>query len=478
MRDEMARAGERTTRAHTRLLIAAMAAALLAIALIPRAAQADESYAPTAQAAAYNAAWVPYLDPPQKLAAVCLVDSGVDVTPDTPADSPDGPIIERTALDGGPGTGVDSDHGTYMAMEAGAPVNGWGTIGFWPGLRIYSIRALPQGQTTFPFASYTTAVNKCAKESTAVNIVAVNLSLACNCSYDSADLAALENMVATAHSRYDVSVVASAGNNASTVGMPAAASGVFGVGAGNLDGALCAFSNSGPELDLIAPGCQLDGAWPSTGEPFVNWIGGTSPAAAIASATIALVRSYRPDLDWQAAEQLLRSSAHASTAGEDALDVEAAFRAAGLGDLVDAAKQRMPPLPPPTSTNPGSSTQAGGQDTPSAPLSHAPSSIWADAGSSYASDALPVPRVDSVRRLGRKLIVSVGNRPRFVRLIVLLQVRLGEFGYATAQRSVHAKDTLIVRIPRRWDGGRLVLRYELSKRPNRASADVYRAVRP
>src|SRR4051812_6244714 len=65
-------------------------------------ASADESAWPTAQAKAYHFDFVPYLDPPAKPAAVCLVDSGVDVTPDTPADSPDGPIVKRLALDGGP----------------------------------------------------------------------------------------------------------------------------------------------------------------------------------------------------------------------------------------------------------------------------------------------------------------------------------------------------------------------------------------
>src|SRR5262245_37097872 len=81
-----------------------LAVAIAAAWALAGGASADESAWPTAQAVAANATWVPYLDPPPKPAAICLVDSGVDITPDTPADSPDGPILKRLSLDGGPGT--------------------------------------------------------------------------------------------------------------------------------------------------------------------------------------------------------------------------------------------------------------------------------------------------------------------------------------------------------------------------------------
>src|SRR5436190_6195399 len=137
-------------------------------ALSATSAAADESAMPTAQAVAANADWVPYLDPPAKPAAVCLVDSGVDVTPDTPADSPDGPIVKRLSLDGGPGTAANTTweggHGTRMAFVGAAPINGWGAVGFWPGARIVSIRALPTDSTEFPFDDYSRAMFLCNKE--------------------------------------------------------------------------------------------------------------------------------------------------------------------------------------------------------------------------------------------------------------------------------------------------------------------------
>jgi hypothetical protein len=68
-----------------RCVAAVAMSAALASASLAASATAAESAWPTVQATAANAAWVPYLDPPPKPAAICLVDSGVNVTPDTPA---------------------------------------------------------------------------------------------------------------------------------------------------------------------------------------------------------------------------------------------------------------------------------------------------------------------------------------------------------------------------------------------------------
>src|SRR3954454_22611369 len=171
--------------------LAFAAVALEAAVVLAPAAMADESAMPTTQATAYNADWVPYLDPPAKPAAVCLVDSGVNITPHTPPETPEGPIEKRLALDGGSGLAANSTweglHGTRMACVGAAPANGWGAVGFWPGARIISIRAMPAGETVFPFDYYSRAVDLCNKQAVAENVVAVNLSLACNCQPNAAE---------------------------------------------------------------------------------------------------------------------------------------------------------------------------------------------------------------------------------------------------------------------------------------------------
>jgi hypothetical protein len=457
--------GKNTQKLKT---VLAYVAAALVCAGAPTAALADESPMPTAQATRMNAGWVPYLDPPAKPAAICLVDTGVDITPDTPADSPDGPILERSALDGGPGTDV-AGHGTYMAMAAGAPVNGWGTVGTWPGLRIVAVRAMPAGSSSFPFDDYELAIAACSKRASTFRIVAVNLSLGCACTYNDAALKTLSNRIGEAHEA-DLDVVASAGNSGGAVGVPAALDGVFAVGAADEQASLCSYSNRGDGLDLIAPGCALDGAWPDTGEPFTGWVGGTSPAAAMVSAALALLRSYRPDLTWDQAEALLRASGTASPDGP-VVDVEEAFREAGLGALVDAAKAREPAVAAPTIE----------PDSTSTPPARAPGpeiSPEAAGGIEAAPVIRRYPRPQIARlswRRGR-LRVAVTNRPRDAALVVELDRAFAEFGYRRLQIIRRGRDEISAQLtcPKRC---RLGLTYARRGHPDKTSVALYRWLR-
>jgi hypothetical protein len=439
-----------------RAAVAAAALFLCLAAVVPALARADESAWPTAQAKAYNFDWVPYLDPPAHPAAICLVDSGVDITPDTPADSPDGPILERTSLDGGPGTGIDSDHGTYMAMAAGAPMNGWGTVGLWPGLRIVSVRAMPQGQTTFPFDSYQNALRECELRSGRDHVTVVNLSLACSCAYTSAQAATLENRVTEAHARYGLNVVASAGNAGGSVEMPAAASGVVAVGASDLSGSKCAFSSQGPRLDLLAPGCDLDGAIARIGQPMIHWAGGTSAAAAIAASSLALLRSYRTDLTWDAAETVVKESA-TGTSDRPALNLERAFRTVGLDELVDAAKARA--------TLAVQDSSQGTIESPAVDAGRAPklAPTRDDAARTPRSTppAVRAPRILHVSRSKHAVVLTVQGRRPNATVIAVLERRVGEFRYTRVRKVQGRRSSIHIPLPARWNGGRIGLRYNL-----------------
>src|SRR4051812_21585511 len=141
----------------TRRLAAALAAtstAALAAAASPAAAEYKTT---TSQALAAHAEWLPYAPPPPNgAAAVCLVDTGVDLNPDTASN-----VIARIALDGGdPSDLSDSKHGTQMAMIMGAPMNDWGMVGFWPGVPIISVRA-NVGSESFSFDSYANGIEAC-----------------------------------------------------------------------------------------------------------------------------------------------------------------------------------------------------------------------------------------------------------------------------------------------------------------------------
>src|ERR1022692_3740399 len=131
-------------------------AACLMLALLPTAAGAETAI--TAQAVADNGAFLPYAPAPAQLAGLCLVDTGVNLNPETA-----GVVVERTALDGGSGGDVSpSLHGTVLAMMAGAPANGWGMVGTAPrAIRIVSVRILKPGQTTFPYTAYASGITEC-----------------------------------------------------------------------------------------------------------------------------------------------------------------------------------------------------------------------------------------------------------------------------------------------------------------------------
>src|SRR5213592_2980095 len=151
------RPAARPTRRRTAAAsLAATFATLLALTGAPPSAA--EYKTTTAQALAAHAEWLPYAPPPEHgAAAVCLVDTGVDINPDTATT-----VIDRIALDGGdPGDQSPSKHGTQMAMVMGAPINDWGMVGFWPGVRIDSVavRLGPDGRLSY--STYRTGLQRC-----------------------------------------------------------------------------------------------------------------------------------------------------------------------------------------------------------------------------------------------------------------------------------------------------------------------------
>src|ERR1700731_329801 len=101
-------------------LCSSFAAMMLGLGLMGTTAGAETAI--PAQAAADGGAFLPYAPAPAQLGGLCLVDTGVNVNPDT-----EGVVVDRTAIDGGSGNDVSpSTHGTVLAMMAAAPANGWG----------------------------------------------------------------------------------------------------------------------------------------------------------------------------------------------------------------------------------------------------------------------------------------------------------------------------------------------------------------
>ena len=73
--------------------------------------------------------------------------------------------------------GHPDGHGTYMAMIMAAPANGWGMVGLAPtSVRVYNLKVLAAGQTTFSFPEYAAAIFLPGLGSS-MPVTVVNLSL-------------------------------------------------------------------------------------------------------------------------------------------------------------------------------------------------------------------------------------------------------------------------------------------------------------
>ncbi len=388
-------------------------------------ASADESPLPTKEAVADHGLFLDYTPALAQPAGVCIVDTGVDLNPDT-----SGIVSYSEALDGGSPNDLDPQlHGTLMAMLMAAPQNGWGTVGVAPNaIRVISIRVTSESDPG-NLSDYVQGIARCqylAGHLPSLNIKVINLSLTASGTPGPTALANLEDAVDAAR-KAGLDVVAAAGNEgAPQADYPAAYSPVLAVGGSDtLTGQPCGFSNFGAGVDLFGPGCELDGANPATGTPESGIFQGDSEAAAITSAALGALRAYDTTLRPEQAEALLTST---TTAGN--LDIAGAFNAAGLGALTSYGP---PPIVP------------SGQVDPSAPGT-APTTTQPRVAST-SRPRLPRPRV-KLRPAdhGHLLLVRVLNRPSH--MIVDISV-LPSIGSRILQRIAASRSSFELRTAHR-----------------------------
>lgn len=399
---------------HVALAITTFLLALLAtILVVAPSAHAEEVF--TSQAAAANATDSTWIPAPPKRAALCIVDTGTDLNPDTSN------VIARFSVDGGDPSDLSPDHhGTLMTMIASAPYNGFGMVGAAPSINVVSVRASRDGRS-FGGTDLGLAIQRCINLRTAYNIKVVSLSLGGRMlsDLDSAAMANVENYVDNAR-RNGINVVAAAGNNAGPVEWPAAYRRTFAVGAADVQGRACSFASSGSEVDLWTSGCPLDAVLPD-GE--AAWASGSSESTAFVAGVITQFRQLKPDLAVDASEQALITNAHRVAEGV-ALDVAAAYRDAGLEDLLAVGQSARaaipirgesgaPPKISPSAAEVGSSTSGSFEASmPGVLPREQPYVGWA------VPTRLPRPIARFVRRRDGLLTVAVKNRPTGADLVL------------------------------------------------------------
>jgi len=231
----------------------------------------------------------------------------------------DGDGIDPEAID--PGTG-GSWHGTAIAgVIAAGTGNGIGVAGVaWPPGRspitIMPVRVAGRGgATTYDVAQglrYAAGLENDSGRLPPNRARIINLSLAAPGPPDEVLEAALRAVTAAG-----TVVVAAAGNRGRDVSYPASSRHTLAVGSAAADGALAATSNSGPEIDIAAPGGDGSGEIPvlgvGPGAGRSRWIvrpdQGTSIAAAHVSGVLALLAGHHRSLTLTGARALLAVSA-------------------------------------------------------------------------------------------------------------------------------------------------------------------------
>ncbi|MDA3799019.1 MAG: S8 family serine peptidase [Kiritimatiellae bacterium] len=217
-------------------------------------------------------------------------------------------------------------HGTFVATIIAG--NGNVATGVAPGARILSIDVVDANGkgNTFDIARGI----KLAVDS---GVKVINISMG---SYGDASIVRKAVDYATAN---NVVIVASTGNDATSVAYPAAYDDVIAVGAVDAASIIADFSNYGQEVDIVAPGIFVETSDPEDNRSYFS---GTSASAPFVSGSIAAVLSANPNLSpIQAANLIVDSANDVGVPGDDqlygagTLDIGRALKAGekGIYDL-------------------------------------------------------------------------------------------------------------------------------------------------
>lgn len=264
---------------------------------------------------------------------VAIVDSGIDVNH---------PEFRSHLLEGqnyvAIGVPPDDDygHGTHVAGLLGAVANNaTGIAGVAPKVRIDPRKALNErGGGTI--ANVSAAIRDAADARADI----INLSLE-----SGAPNVVMEAAVQYAFNKGILLIAASGNSGITTVSWPAHYDEVMAVAATTYNDTRASYSNSGPEIEIAAPGgtdtLPVISTWPggvfcssTQSAPTLSsycTTQGTSMAAAVVSGAAAMIKSLRPSMSAAAIRQLLIDSAHklnepSNFVGSGRLDLQAAVR--------------------------------------------------------------------------------------------------------------------------------------------------------
>jgi subtilisin family serine protease len=181
-------------------------------------------------------------------ARVAIIDTGIDLGhPDLQAAYRGGyDFVHDDAVPEEEAQGGAFGHGTRMAGIIAASDNGFGLIGAAPGVSLYALKIFPKSG-----GALTSNVIRAVEWAIAHRMDVVS------CSFGGETPSKLEEEAYARARRANVLVIAAVGNHASWVRYPAAYPSVVGVGAMDRTRRIASFSNTGAEVDFVAPGVDL-----------------------------------------------------------------------------------------------------------------------------------------------------------------------------------------------------------------------------
>jgi subtilisin family serine protease len=255
---------------------------------------------------------------------IAILDTGIDSTHLTVGEFSQRDAGGYNALDGGGSDNDNQGHGTHMTGIIAAAANNTGIIGAAPNVNLAAVKVLDQngnGYVSDVIDGFQWVHNN------GIRLVNVSLGFSTDSKPLQKAIQSLYNsgmiMVAAAGNRCSVRPSQDDGAGAdclvpsascaaplTSVLYPAAYSGVIAVGATDINNQVTAYSLTGPQVDVVAPGGDMTSRILSTnlsggyGEAY-----GTSQAAAHVSGTLALALQCQPQLSPNDARSRLQECA-------------------------------------------------------------------------------------------------------------------------------------------------------------------------
>ena len=206
---------------------------------------------------------------------VAILDTGIDLDhPDLQANIQGNVNLINPRKSGDD----DNGHGTHVAGIVGAINNTIGVVGVAPGIYLYAVKVLDRTGSGW-LSDLIEGLDWCVKNGMEV----VNMSLG-----SSGDNQSFHDAITAAYNA-GTTQVAAAGNDGGPILYPAAYSETIAVSATDSSDGIPSWSNSGPEIDLAAPGVSINSTYKGGTYTVLS---GTSMAAPHVAGTAALVIAY------------------------------------------------------------------------------------------------------------------------------------------------------------------------------------------